>query len=182
MIYVALIGSIFLPSFDRYAFGGTPGFRTELYAAPTCPRVVSHKEYIEYVGELGAYYTPELKAPEVEMPFQGNYTQEMYAQQMIDEYIEAGVPPEHVWPQSFVMTDVYYWIQNTDYGDQAVALDETEFTNEEIDAFLDELVANNVNIVAPSMQKLVDAAPDTDNLVRNRYGWFDYYATGSYDD
>lgn len=101
------------------------------------------------------------------MPYEGNYTQQMYAQQMIDEYIEAGVPPEQVWPQSFNWEDVYYWIQNTTYGDQAVALDENyESTNEEIDAYLDELVANNVKIVAPPMQRLVDAAPDTDNLVR----------------
>ena len=43
---------------------------------------------------------------------------------MIDEYIELGVDPKDVWPQSFNDEDVIYWIQNTDYGDQAVALDE----------------------------------------------------------
>jgi glycerophosphoryl diester phosphodiesterase len=36
--------------------------------------------------------TPELKSPSVKMPFQGDYTQEAYAQQMIDEYKTARVP------------------------------------------------------------------------------------------
>jgi glycerophosphoryl diester phosphodiesterase len=44
--------------------------------------------------------TPELKSPSVDMPFDG-FTQEAYAQKMIDEYKAAGVPPRDVWPQSF---------------------------------------------------------------------------------
>ena len=124
-------------------------------------------ESIELIAGFEGYFTPELKSPGVEMPFEGDYTQQMYAQQMIDEYIEAGIPPEQVWPQSFNWPDVYYWIVNTTFGDQAVALDDNyESTNEEIDGYLDELVANNVQIVAPPMQRLVEAAPDADNLVR----------------
>ena len=150
----------------RYAYGGTPDFRTDLYSTESCPQVPTHKESIELIGEFGRYFTPELKTPEVEMPYMGDYTQEMYAQQMIDEYIEAGVPPSQVWPQSFLWEDVYYWIGNTNYGDQAVALDENDLaTNDEVDAYLDTLVENNVKIVAPPMQRLVDAAPDSENLV-----------------
>lgn len=119
------------------------------------------------IKEFGGYFTPELKLPDVDMPFEGDYTQQMYAQQMIDEYVAAGIPPEQVWPQSFNWPDVYYWIANTTYGDQAVALDENyEATPEELDVLLDELVANKVKIVAPPMQRLVDAAPDSGNLVR----------------
>jgi glycerophosphoryl diester phosphodiesterase len=162
----------FLCHFYRYAFGGTPNFRTDLYAEASCPQIPTHKESIELIGEFEAYFTPELKLPEVEMPFEGDYTQEMYAQQLIDEYIEAGIPPKKVWPQSFNWPDVYYWIENTDYGDQAVALDENEASNEEIDEYLDVLVEKNVKIVAPPMQKLVDAAPDTDNLVREKIWLF----------
>lgn len=124
------------------------------------------------IAEFEGYFTPELKFPEVEMPFQGNYTQEMYAQQMVDEYIEAGIPPEQVWLQTFHWPDLYYWLANTTYGGQAVALDETEYaSNEEIDKNLDELVANNVAIVAPPLQFLVEAAPDTENLVRKVFEW-----------
>ena len=79
------------------------------------------------------------------MPFMGEYTQETYAQQMIDEYMEAGVPPSEVWPQSFLWEDVHYGIENTANGDQAAALDENDnATNDEIDVYLHTLVENNV--------------------------------------
>ena len=90
-------------------------------------------------------FTPELKTPQVAMPFQGPngaYSQEDYAQQMIDEYVEAGVPPENVWAQSFLHTDVFYWIDNTDFGDKAVALDgDYDSTPAEFNALFDELVS-----------------------------------------
>lgn len=119
------------------------------------------------INSLDGYYVPELKFPQVEMPFEGDYTQEMYAQQLIDEYIEAGIPPSKVWPQSFNWPDVYFWVKNTDFGDQAVALDDNyDVTNDELDELLDELVANGGKIVAPPLWRLVEGAPDTMNLVR----------------
>jgi glycerophosphoryl diester phosphodiesterase len=57
------------------------------------------------------------------MPYLGSYTQEDYVHQIINEYIEAGVVPENVWPQSFTAEDCYYWVANTNYGAQSVALD-----------------------------------------------------------
>ena len=71
--------------------------------------------------------TPELKSPSVPMPFEGNYTQEAYAQQMIDEYKAAGVKPENVFAQSFMLNDILYWLKNEpEFGKQAVFLDEIE--------------------------------------------------------
>ena len=100
------------------------------------------------------------------MPFQGTYTQEDYAQQMIDEYIAAGVPPKNVWPQSFNHEDVYYWVDNTDYGAQAVALDgDDTSTEEEVEALIDELVSRGVQIVAPPMWRLVVASPEGSPLI-----------------
>ncbi len=49
---------------------------------------------------LGVKMTPELKSASVTMPFDG-FTQEAYAQKLIDEYKAAGVTPRQVWPQSF---------------------------------------------------------------------------------
>ncbi|WP_412030894.1 hypothetical protein [Halomonas sp. ML-15] len=46
---------------------------------------------IELFQALGVKMTPELKAPSVEMPFNG-MTQDDYAQKMIDEYKAADVP------------------------------------------------------------------------------------------
>jgi glycerophosphoryl diester phosphodiesterase len=51
--------------------------------------------------------TPELKSPSVTMPFNG-FTQEAYAQKMIDEYRAARVSPSQVWPQSFDQRDILY--------------------------------------------------------------------------
>ena len=154
-------GSIDSTTAEEYAYGGTADWRTDLFAQPDCPRVPTHAESIALIQEYDAYFTPELKSPDVAMPYEGDYTQEMYAQQMIDEYVAAGVPPERVWAQSFNPSDVYYWIENTDFGAQAVALDgEYERTNEEIDAWIAELVENNVQIVAPPMWRLVQGVPD----------------------
>jgi glycerophosphoryl diester phosphodiesterase len=134
----------------------TPRFRTDAYSYE-CPFIPTHRESIELIKANGGKFTPELKSPSVVMPFQGIYTQEMYAQQMINDYIDAGVPPEDVWPQSFSESDVYYWIENTDYGGQAVALDGFYGTNQTmIEVYLDRLVANGVKIVAPPTQRLVE--------------------------
>jgi len=154
---------------EEYAFGHTADWRTDLYQYE-CLEVPMHRESIDLIGGSDRFFTPELKSPSVEMPYEGNYTQEMYTQQMINDYIAAGVPPSHVWPQSFNVEDVSYWINNTDFGGQAVALDENyESTPEEIDTYLDLLVSLNVSIVAPPMQRLVEPAPDSEYLMMSSY-------------
>ena len=124
---------------------------------------MTHKESIKIISSVGGKFTPELKAPEVPMPFMGTFTQEMYAQKMIDEYIEAGIPPKRVWPQSFNDEDCFYWVANTDFGAQAVALDGVDSrTPDEVEAWIDKLQANGVQIVAPPLPRLVEPAPDTE--------------------
>ena len=59
---------------------------------------MTHAESIELFKELGTKFTPELKTPSVTMPYEDNYTQEAYAQQMIDEYKKAGVSPSRLPP------------------------------------------------------------------------------------
>ena len=109
------------------------------------------------------------------MPYMGTYTQEDYAQQMIDEYIEAGIPPKNVWPQSFNPPDVYYWVANTDYGAQAVALDADDGSTEsEVEDFINELVENGVQIVAPPMWRLVK--PDASTPLKMAPSHYAMYA------
>jgi glycerophosphoryl diester phosphodiesterase len=104
--------------------GGTANFRTDLYAGPTSGTLLTHRESIELFKKLGVKMTPELKAPSVEMPFRG-FTQEAYAQKTIDEYKAAGVSPRRVFPQSFSLSDVLYWInREPSFGKQAVFLDD----------------------------------------------------------
>ena len=136
---------------------GTAGFRTDLYSGPTSGTLLSHAESIELFSALGAKMTPELKEPAVEMPFDG-FGQDDYAQKLIDEYVDAGVPSRNVWPQSFNIEDVRYWVRETPrHGQQAVFLDDagtpTDLPN------LSELLgykAEGINIVAPPTFALLD--------------------------
>jgi len=145
---------------------GTAEWRTDLYA--TTGTLMTHAESIELFQSLGARMTPELKSPSVSMPFGGDYTQQDYAQQLINEYKVAGVPPEHVWPQSFNIEDVQYWIDNEPrFGEQAVYLD-----GRYSDAGFDH---SDPSTYRPTMQELVDMgvevlAPPTWMLVSSKDG------------
>lgn len=134
---------------------GTADWRTDLYS--TCGSLVTHKESIQLFRDLDVKYTPELKAPSVPMPFEGDYTQEDYAQQMIDEYKAAHIPARKVWAQSFNLDDVLYWINNEPrFGRQAVYLDD-RYDDPTFDPAnpstwspsMEELVADGVKIIAP---------------------------------
>jgi glycerophosphoryl diester phosphodiesterase len=104
--------------------GGTPDFRTNLQAGPTSGHLLTFAESIALFKQLGVKMTPELKAPSVTMPFDG-FTQQMYAQKMIDELKAAGVRPRDVFAQSFDKADVLYWVQHEPaFGKQAVFLDD----------------------------------------------------------
>ncbi len=110
--------------------GGTPSFRTDLQAGPTSGHLLTFKESIELMKQLGTKMTPELKAPSVTMPFDG-FTQEMYAQKMIDELKAAGVRPRDVFAQSFSLADVLYWVKHEPaFGRQAVFLDDANVVAE----------------------------------------------------
>ena len=100
--------------------GGVASFRTQLYSDGA--DLMTHAESIELFKSLGAKFTPELKSPSVEMPHDG-FSQEDYAQKMIDEYKAAGIPASDVWAQSFNLDDVLYWIKaEPEFGKQAVYL------------------------------------------------------------
>jgi glycerophosphoryl diester phosphodiesterase len=110
--------------------GGTPNFRTDLYSGPTSGHLMTHRESIQLFKELGVQMTPELKSPSVPMPFQG-FTQQAFAQKMIDEYRAEGVPASDVFRQSFDFRDVLYWIDRTPaFGRQAVYLDDANTPDE----------------------------------------------------
>jgi glycerophosphoryl diester phosphodiesterase len=109
------------------------------------------------------------------MPYEGDYTQEEYAQQMIDEYKAAGVSPRKVFPQSFNLDDVLYWIAYEPwFGRQAVYLDgrygdpDFDYTDPETwSPNMEELVAQGVNIIAPPMYMLL--ALKGDKIVPSLY-------------
>ena len=138
--------------------GGVAPWRTTLYADGAT--LMTHAESIALFDELGGDFTPELKAPSVEMPFDG-YTQQDYATAMIDEYRDAGIDPSRVWPQSFQLDDVLHWIETEpDYGQQAVFLvqwtdgfDEQDESTWQED--FEQLSEQGVQYLAPSINMLV---------------------------
>lgn len=96
-----------------------PSFRTQLYA--TCGTIMSHKETLQLFQDLDRKFTPELKEVRI-MPSGLNY--DTIRQKLIDEYKQAGIDPRNVYPQSFFLEDILYWIQNEPaFGRQAVYLD-----------------------------------------------------------
>ncbi len=150
--------------------GGTPNFRTELYS--TGATLLTHKESIELLRDLGSKYTPELKAAnraaklQVEAVFG---SQSAYAQAMIDDYKEAGISPGKVFAQSFNKDDILYWIKNDpDFGRQAVFLDDANVPAELPGAAeLKGYAKQGIRIVAPPMWALL--AVDNGKIVPSQY-------------
>ena len=139
---------------------GTAGWRTDLYAA-SAGTPMTHAESIELFRSLGAKFTPELKSPAVAMPFDG-FSQQDYAQKLIDAYKEAGIPPQDVFPQSFNLADVLYWIEHEpDFGKQAVYLDGRYSSGLDpmnpatFKPSMESLKARGVNYIAPPLWMLV---------------------------
>lgn len=144
----------------------TANWRTDLYTGRGT--LLTHAESIELFKKLGVDFTPELKSPSVEMPFQGDYSQADYASQMINEYKAAGIRPKNVWVQSFNYEDVTFWINNFPrFGKQAVYLDGVY----DLDISLAEMeswVADGVKVLAPPMWMLLDVNAQSE-IVPSQY-------------
>jgi glycerophosphoryl diester phosphodiesterase len=96
--------------------------------------LLSHKESIQLIKSLGAKFTPELKGPNRNATLQVedvSGSQEGYAQALIDDYTEAGIPPRDVLAQSFNLADMLYWVQHEpQFGKQAAYLDDANIPSE----------------------------------------------------
>jgi glycerophosphoryl diester phosphodiesterase len=155
---------------------GTPSWRTELYSGPASGTLLTHKESIQLFKRLGVKMTPELKSASVTMPYDsdgdgvGDYTQQDYAQQMLDEYKAENVKPYKVYAQSFDIRDIRYWIaKEPEFGKQAVYLDDANTIAELPHAAqLAAYQAEGINIVAPPMFALLDV-DGSGNIVASRY-------------
>jgi glycerophosphoryl diester phosphodiesterase len=136
--------------------GGTASFRTDLYSGPTSGTLLTHAESIALFASLGVRMMPELKEPSVSMPFDG-FTHDALRQKLIDEYAAAGIEPRRVFPQSFSIADVRYWIaREPRFGRQAVFLDDANTpaqlpTAAELAAYK----AEGINIWAPPLFALL---------------------------
>jgi len=140
---------------------GTPSWRTDLYSEAG-GTLLTHEESIALFKQFGGKFTPELKEAVVPMPYLG-FTQEQYAQALINDYKKAGISPKDVFPQSFNLNDVIYWIQNEpEFGKQAIYLDgryeQKEFNAakpELLRPTMQELYAKGVRYIAPPIWVLL---------------------------
>ncbi|GGB46074.1 glycerophosphodiester phosphodiesterase [Shewanella inventionis] len=152
---------------------GTPSWRTDLYAGTGT--LMTHAESIELFKSAGVKMTPELKSANVSMPFDG-FSQQDYAQKLLDEYTAAGVDASQVFPQSFNLDDVKYWIANApEFATQSVYLDDrydmAGFDPQNSATWspsMDALVADGVKIIAPPLWMLV-TLDDNNAIVPSEY-------------
>lgn len=148
----------------------TANWRTDLYSSKGT--LLTHAESIELFKKLGVKMTPELKSASVDMPYDGDFSQEAYAQKMINEYKAADVNPAHVFAQSFNIEDIKYWIANEpEFGEQAVYLDSRVYdmgtAYEQAVAGMSEIKAAGINYIAPPMFALVEL--DGNKIVASDY-------------
>lgn len=151
--------------------GGTASFRTDLYNSRGT--LLTLKESIALNKKLGVKHTPELKAgnpARLQTVFGG---QEGYAQKMIDTFKAAGVNPKDVYPQSFDVRDVLYWIRNEPrFGQQAVYLDDVDPSSPSFPRLtveeLKQLKKQGVKIIAPPIGVLL-AVDSNDEIVPSQY-------------
>ncbi|KAF7775217.1 glycerophosphoryl diester phosphodiesterase [Pseudoalteromonas citrea] len=147
---------------------GTANWRTDLYA--TKGTLLTHKESIALFESLNVKMTPELKSASVQMPFDG-MSQAMYAQKMLDEYEEMDIAPAKVFPQSFNLADIRYWLSSApQFATQAVYLDGRYSTpgfnphsEQTWQPSMAQLVDEGVQIIAPPLWVLV--ALDAQNQI-----------------
>jgi glycerophosphoryl diester phosphodiesterase len=138
--------------------GGVPGWRE----APDGIRgtLLTLRESIALNERLEVKHTPELKAGDPERIKQVFGSQGAYAQKMIDEFKQAGVDASDVFPQSFNLEDIRYWIKNEPaFGRQAVYLDDVDPTANSPRLTLDELKqlrTEGVRILAPPIPALLE--------------------------
>ncbi|KAK5023418.1 hypothetical protein LTS07_009293 [Exophiala sideris] len=134
---------------------GAPLWRTELY--DTC-------------AQSGADDT--VTAQYAKYP--AGYTQEDYARQFVNTFINKGIDPARVWMQSFNPPDIYLWLEEfPEFGRQAVYLDESgdhPDTYAAAVALLPSIKAKGVNIIAPPFNYLLmEAGPDNQTIVPSSY-------------
>ena len=133
----------------------TPTWRTNLYANGAT--LMTHQESLELFRALGVAMTPELKASQVEMPFDGDYDQRSYARQLVEAYQRAGIPTEDVFLQSFDPDDIRIWLEIApEYGARAIWLDARDPREPAPPrAYFDALRAEGFRTIAPPISLLL---------------------------
>jgi len=102
----------------------SPGVADSDLVGTSCPRLLTHDDSITLFRELGVAMTPELKVPADTPAFTSEFTLNDYASALLEAYRSAGIAPAELWPQSFDLNVVQYWLQAyPEFAAQIVWLD-----------------------------------------------------------
>jgi glycerophosphoryl diester phosphodiesterase len=152
----------------------TAAWRTDLYSQPGT--LLTHAESIRLFDQLGVGMTPELKKAMVTLPFDGDYTRNEQADQLLQEYRDANIDPSRVWPQSFEEMDIAHWLSTApDFAAQVVYLD-GRYRDPGFDPMIpnswspsmNELKESGVQYLAPPLWMLV-TLNDKNNMMPSSY-------------
>jgi len=112
--------------------------------------LMTHRESIQLFESLGVKMIPELKQPQVPMPFDGDFDQKAYAQLLLDEYQSEGIPVEDVYLQSFQWEDIEYWLETAPQFSSQIAWLDSRYRDRSFNP-------SKPNSWKPSMQELADS-------------------------
>jgi glycerophosphoryl diester phosphodiesterase len=124
---------------------------------------MTHAQSIGLFQKLGVAMAPELKAQQV-APARSAPQQSQLADQLVQEYRAAGVPPEQLWLQSFEPAIVAHWLNTAGaYAERVVWLDgryaDPAFNHRDeqaIQTAIDRMLALGLQTVAPPMWMLLE--------------------------
>ncbi len=138
--------------------------------------LLTHAESIRLIDGLGADMIPELKRPDPGLTLPPSLERKALARQLIQEYLDAGIAPERVTPQSYVLDDLRFWQSEFPaFGVRAAWLDPRAQEDPAFDPrtpaswkpSMTELVTAGVKILAPPMPVLLDL--DQGRIVPSAY-------------
>lgn len=139
-------------------------FSPEEYVGPNAcaGELMTHAESITLFQELDVDMTPEIKSPQVPMPFRG-MSQQDFVDKVIAEYREAGVSAERVRVQSFRLEDVLYLLEKEPaFGSRAVYLDSLSKPGDIVVSMarFPKLAEQGVTVLAPPLWALLTLDAD----------------------
>jgi glycerophosphoryl diester phosphodiesterase len=131
--------------------------------------LVTHAESIALFRSLGVDMVPELKPDEPDLGLPAGLDRATLARRFIGEYREAGIPPERVMAQSFLLGDIALWLREfPDFGKHALWLDGRFELGEGFDhrkpetwqPTMGQLRAMGIRYIGPPMPVLLDLDGD----------------------
>jgi glycerophosphoryl diester phosphodiesterase len=157
---------------DFYSLAGTP---REPWQDRT-GTLMTHLESIELFRSLGVKMIPELKEPQVPMPFDGDFDQVAYAKLLLDEYQSENIPVDDIFLQSFQWDDIEYWLETAPQFSKQIAWLDSRYRDGSFnpskpkswEPSMQELANSGLKILAPPLWMLV-SLDKNNNIVPSEY-------------